>query len=281
LAENRGRDAKLAETAVTNSVSWTEKEALAAKLIDVVALDLQDLLKKLEGRRIKKLSGEESALQLAGRPVVSHREMTVKERVQYFLLRPEVVGLLLMIAVLGIYVEMTHPGAIFPGVAGAVALLLFFYAAHILPVSVRGLLLIATALLLFILEIKIVSHGLLGIGGVIALTAGALLLFEGPIPELRLPVLLVLPTSLAVGGLMLLIVRYVVRAQRGRIATGTEGMVGEVGVAATDLSPEGKVFVHGEYWNARADETILNGSRVRVRAVDDMRIYVEPEGRRA
>lgn len=280
LAENRARNAKLAETAVTQSISWTEKEALEAKLIDAIAVDLRDLLEKLNGRRIKKLSGEEIVLDLAG-PVVRARDMTLHEKIQNFLLTPEVAGLLLLIGMLGIYVEMTHPGVIFPGVAGAVALLLFAYAAHILPINVLGLLLIGVAVVLFVLEIKIVSHGLLGIGGLVALTAGSLLLFDGPIPELRLPVLVVLPTSLAVGGIMLVVVRYVVRAHRGRVATGTQGMIGEIGIATTDLSPEGKVFVHGEYWNARADGPLPQGARVRIRAVDDMDLFVEPEGRQA
>lgn len=280
LAENRGRNAKVAETAVTQSLSWTEKEALEAKLIDTIAIDEKDLLKKLDGRHIKKMNGTEIVLNLTG-PIVPSRGMTIGERFQDFLLTPTIAMLLLTLGMLGIYVEMTHPGLIFPGVVGAVALLLFAYAAHILPINVLGLLLIGISLILFLLEIKIVSHGLLGIGGLIALVSGCLLLFNGPIPELRLPVLAVLPTSLALGGVMLFIVRYVVRAQRGRIATGMEGMVGEIGEAATDLSLEGKVFVHGEYWNARSDTPIEKGARVRIRSVDAMKIVVEPEGRRA
>jgi membrane-bound serine protease (ClpP class) len=205
--------------------------------------------------------------------------MTGLEKVQNVLANPMVASLLLGIGLLGIYVEITHPGVIFPGVAGAVALLLFALSARILPVSVLGLLLLATAVVLFVLEIKITSHGLLGLGGVVSLVAGALLLFNGPIPELRLPLAAVLPTSLALAACMALIARFVVRAQKGRVTTGTEGMVGEIGVAKTDLAPEGKIFVHGEYWNARAVGMISRGERVRVRAVGDMVLLVEPEGR--
>ena len=280
LAENRGRNAKLAESAVTTSVSWTEKEALDARLVDVVAKDLTDLLKKLDGRKVRRMTGEESVLDLKG-TVVHSRAMTLLERVQNFLLIPEIAALLLGIGMLGIYVELTHPGVILPGAVGVAAILLFAYAAHILPVNVFGLLLIALAVALFVLEIKITSHGLLGLAGVVSLAAGSLLLFNGPIPELRLPVLAVLPTSLALGGVMLVIVRYVVRAQRERVATGREGMVGQIGVAETDLSPEGKIFVHGEYWNARASGPVPRGARVRIRAVDEMLLIVEPEGRGA
>ena len=280
LAENRGRNAKLAESAVTTSVSWTEKEALDARLVDMIAKDLTDLLKKLDGRKIRRMSGEQSVLDLKG-TVVRSRAMTLLERVQNFLLIPEIAALLLGIGMLGIYVELTHPGVILPGAVGVAAILLFAYAAHILPVNVFGLLLIALAVALFVLEIKITSHGLLGLAGVVSLAAGSLLLFNGPIPELRLPVLAVLPTSLALGGVMLVIVRYVVRAQRERVATGREGMVGQIGVAETDLSPEGKIFVHGEYWNARASGPVPRGARVRIRAVDDMLLIVEPEGRGA
>jgi membrane-bound serine protease (ClpP class) len=280
MAENRGRNVKLAETAVTESVSWTEKEALEGNLIDVIAKDRADLLAKLDGRKVKRMGGAEAVLDLKG-PVVPSRGMTALERLQDFLLHPMIAGLLLMIGVLGIYTEITNPGVVLPGVVGVIAIVLFAYAAHILPVNVLGLLLIGAGIVLFILEIKITSHGLLGIGGTIALVAGSLLLFNGPIPELRLPLAAVLPTSLALAGIMFVIVRYVVRAQKGRVATGREGMVGEIGVASTDLSPEGQIFVHGELWNARAGGTIPRGARVRIRAVDEMLLHVEPEGRGA
>ncbi len=280
IAENRGRDVKLAESAVTRSVSWTEREALDGKLIDLIANDLDDLKAKLDGRTIRRMGGGEAVLDFKG-PVVRSRGMNLAERFQNLILTPEIAAFLLGIGLLGLYIELTHPGLILPGVVGVAALCLFAYAAHILPVSVLGLLLIVLAVVMFVLEIKIVSHGLLGTGGVVALVAGSLMLFNGPIPELRLPVLFVLPTSLALAAVMFLVARYIVRAYREHVATGREGMVGEWGVASTDLAPEGKIFVHGEYWNARATGPVRRGERVRVRAVEEMRLVVEPEGRQA
>jgi membrane-bound serine protease (ClpP class) len=279
-AENRGRNVALAEKGVTESASWTEKEALEGKLIEVIAKDRADLLRQLEGRTIKRWSGETTVLRLTG-PVVPSRAMTALEKFQSFLVNPLIVSLLLSLGILGIYVEVTHPGVIVPGIVGGLSLLLFFYASRLLPVNFVGLAFIALAMTLFVLELKIVSHGLLGLGGVVCLAAGFLLLFNGPIPEMRLPVLAVLPTSLALGALMFFILRYVVAAQRERVATGREGMIGEIGVAETDLAPEGRIFVHGEYWNARASGSIARGSRVRVRSVDDMLLHVEAEGRSA
>jgi len=279
-AANRGRNASLAEKGVVESAAWTEKEALDGKLIEVIAKDRADLLRQLEGRTIKRWSGETTVLHVTG-PVVASRAMTTMEHFQSFLVNPLIVSLLLSLGILGIYVEVTHPGVVVPGIVGGVSLLLFFYASRLLPVNFVGLAFIALALTLFLLELKITSHGLLGLGGIVSLAAGFLLLFNGPIPEMRLPLLAVLPTSLALGALMFWIIHYVVAAQREKIATGREGMIGEVGVAETDLSPDGKIFVHGERWNARATGSVTRGSRVRVRAVDDMLLHVEAEGRGA
>lgn len=277
MAENRGRNVKLAESAVRESVSWTEKEALEGKLIEIVALDLDDLKKQAEGRTIRRMNGAEAKLDLSG-AVVPSRAMTTIERVQDFLLTPAIAAGLLGLGLLGLYIELTHPGLILPGAVGVTCLALFGYAAHILPVNIIGLLLIGLSIALFVLELKFTSHGLLGLGGTVSLVAGSLMLFNGPIPEMRLPAMLVLPTSLALAGGMLFVMRFVVRAQRAVVATGREGLVGEIGVASTDLALDGKIFVHGEYWNARAIAPVLRGARVRVRAVDDMRLVVEPEG---
>jgi membrane-bound serine protease (ClpP class) len=280
IAENRGRDVALVESAVTKIVSWTENEALRAKLIDLIARDRDELVRGLDGRKVKRMGGRVETLDLRG-AIVPSSAMTAAERFQGFLLTPLVAFLLLGLGLLGIYIEMNHPGLVFPGAVGAVCLILFAYAAHILPVSALGLILIALSIVLFVLEIKFVSHGLLGIGGVIALIAGSLMLFKGDIPELRLHPLFVIPIAFVVGSLMFLVVTYVVRARREKIATGREGMIGEVGVAATDLTPDGKIFVHGEYWNAHADGTVERGARVRIRAVDEMRLLVEPARREA
>lgn len=280
IAENRGRNVQLAERAVRESLSWSETEALKARLIDVIARDLPELLKSLDGKTVKRMNGERQTLRLGGR-IVESRGMTASERFRNFLLVPEVAFILLGLGLLGIYIEMNHPGLIFPGAVGVTSLLLFAYAAHILPVNFLAVLMVLASVVLFILEIKFTSHGLLGLGGVVALVAGSLLLFEGDIPELRVHPMVVLPVSLTIAALMFLIVTYIVRARHEKVATGREGMIGEIGVAATDLEPEGKIFVHGEYWNARAAGPVPRGSRVRIRAVEEMRVLVEPAGRDA
>ena len=279
-AENRGRNVQLAESAVTKSVSWTETEALKGNLIDAIAKDLPELVKTLDGRKVKRMGGGELVLDLKGR-IVPSRGMSATERFQDFLLTPTVALFLLGIGILGVYIEFTHPGLILPGAVGAVSFLLFAYAAHILPVNVLALGLIAAAVVLFVLEIKIVSHGLLGLGGAVALVVGSLLLFQGGIPELRVPPLVVLPVSITIAVIMFGIVRLVVRARRASVTTGREGMVGEIGVAMTDIAPEGRIFVHGEYWNARADVSVPRGSKVRILSVEEMHVVVEPEGRQS
>jgi membrane-bound serine protease (ClpP class) len=193
-----------------------------------------------------------------------------------FLASPTVAYLLLSLGLLGIYIEIVHPGVILPGVVGAICLLLFAIAAQALPVSSIGVMLIVLAIVLFLLEIKVASFGMLTVGGLFCLVVGSLMLIEGPIPELRVPLGVVLPMSLVIAGLCVLVLRLAVKAQQARVGTGKEGLAGEIGTVTQELAPEGKVFVHGEIWNAQTVGAPLGpGIRVRVVGVEDSRLTVE------
>jgi len=273
IAQNRKRNVEVAEKVVRDSVSLTEREALDQKVIDFVCRDTADLLKTLDGKTIRRFDGSEEVLHLAGRPTETF-EMTRRQEILAVISDPTVAMILLVVGVLGLYLEFTHPGMIAPGVIGGVALLLFALSTQILPLNLLGLILIGLGIGLFVLEIKVASFGLLTAGGVVSITLGFLVLFEGPIPELRIPLAAVLPIGLTIGLIMAFLTYRVTRAQRWKVTTGHEGMTGEIGTALTDIEAEGKVFVHGEYWNATATERIAAGSRVRVRAIKDMILEV-------
>lgn len=274
IAQNRGRNAETAEKIVRDSISLTEREALEAGIVDLVARDVPDLLEKLEGRSVQRWSGEKVTLHVKG-AAVQPFEMTNRQRMLSVISDPSVAFILFVIGVLGLWFEFTHPGTIAPGVIGAAALILFAVATQILPVNLLGLLLIAAGIAMLVLEIKVTSFGLLTAGGIAAITAGFVVLFEGPIPEMRLPLTAILPTSLTVAGVMAFLTHRAIRAQRWKVTTGEEGLRGEVGTAVTEIGEEGKVFVHGEYWNATSRDRIPAGLRVRVSAVRDMVVEVE------
>ncbi len=276
LAEHRGRNVEACEKAVLAAEAYTDGQALKEGVIDLVAPSVDDLLRQLDGREIKRFDGSTKRLATAGARIV-RQEVTFREEVLGFLANPLVAYLLLLIGLGGLYVELSHPGLVFPAVMGVLCLLLFAFSAQILPVSAIGILLILLGIVLFVLEIKIVSHGMLTVGGLVCLVLGSLVLFRGPIPELRLPLVAVLPASLTLAAACALAVRLAVRAQRSPVATGVEGLAGETGDVVADVDPEGKVFVHGEIWDAvSASGPIRKGARVRVTRVEAMRLYVEP-----
>ncbi len=276
IAENRGRDVTEAEKAVKESTSYTEKEALEKNLIDLISRDTTELIASLDGKEIKRFNGSMHTLQLKGKPI-EHFEMNWRQNLLSIISQPIISYFLLLLGILGIYVEMTHPGVVFPGVVGVIALLLFAFSVQILPVNYIGILLIAFSVIMFILEIKVTSFGMLTLGGILCLIVGSLILFEGPIPELRLPFAIILPTALALGAVMALIVWLVIKVHRKKAMSGREGLLYEIGIASTDLGPdaEGKVFVHGETWNAISKERIMKGEKVKVSAVKEMNIEVE------
>ena len=275
LAENRHRNVALAEKAVLESLNFTEKEALDGGLIDLIARDVEDLVAQLDGRSIVRFDGTEAILKLAGRPVI-RVEMTARERLLSTIANPSLAFILLGIGMLGLYVEFSHPGLILPGVVGAIALLLFGFSMQVLPINWIGLLLLVCGLALFGLEIKVTSYGALTVGGIACLFLGGLMLYDTPdIPELRIPVGILLAVSIAVGSVTAGLVWLIVRVHGARVETGGEGLVGKIGTAVTDLGPGGRVFVHGEYWNARSDAPLPSGERIRVVEVDGMVLQVE------
>ena len=270
IAEKQGRNTEWAEKAVRESVSVTEKEALELKVIDLIAQDLNDLLEKIDGRELK----DKGTLHTKGLKTVFLRE-TLRDKILKTLSDPNIAYLLMMIGMAGIYFELSHPGAIFPGVIGAISLILAFFAFQTLPVNYAGILLIAVALILFILEMKVASYGLLSLGGIISLFLGSLMLFKGGAPELSLSWRVLIPTVIMVSGFFVILAGLVFRSQISKPRTGDKGLIGEVGVVKERLAPGGRIFVHGELWNAEAPEPIEAGAKVRVVGVDHLVLKVE------
>jgi membrane-bound serine protease (ClpP class) len=280
LATQRHRNVDLVEKAVTESVTYTEKEALAADppLIDLVAPSVDALVQQLDGREIRRFDGRSETIHTAG-AIMRDIRMTWAQRTLSALAHPQIAYLLLMLGTLGLTVEFWSPGAILPGVAGGICLLLAFFAFQVLPVSTAGILLILFGLILLILEVKVTSFGLLAAGGITSLLLGSMMLVDSPLPELQVGLQLIIPVSLALAGIMVFLVRLAVRAQLRRSVTGSSGMVDERGQALSSIEPGGvgRVQAHGEIWTATADEPIQAGDAVRVVAVTGLLLTVRPE----
>ena len=279
LAARHGRNAELAEAAVVESRSFTADEALEADLIDLVAPSLTALLAELDGREVTK-NGRTMTLETA-EAVVETVEMSPWRKVLATLAHPNIAYILLSLGFLGIYFELMNPGSILPGVVGGICLILAFFSLSVLPVNYAGVALILLAIVLFIAEIKVPSYGMLTVGGVVSLALGGLMLFKSPLPALRVSLELVFGVALLAALVVGFLMRLALRAQRSKVRTGNEGLVGEVGRAFTALGPgdprPGKVFVHGEFWHARAGRPVEAGQAVRVTAVEGMLLAVEPE----
>jgi membrane-bound serine protease (ClpP class) len=272
-AERRGRNVEMAEKAVVESKSFTEKEALELKLVDLVANDIPDLLVKLEGREVRRFDGTTVTLRVAGQKTVDVR-MDWRQAILSTIARPEVLFLLLLGTLAGLGAEISHPGLVFPGVIGSICLVLFLFASQIIPVSGAGVLLILLAVALFAAEVKVHSYGLLTVGGLVAMILGAMMLVDSPLPELRLGPRTVAPVALAFGVFMTAMVRLVVQSQRRSPRTGREALVAQRGQAASELAPEGWVIVQGERWRARARERLSSGDAVVVESVDGLVLQV-------
>ena len=262
LAEQRGRNRDWAEQIVRDSISTAAQEALELKAIDLIATDEQDLLKKLDDRTYLR-NGKARKLVTRG-AVLSYAEMTWRQEIFNTLSDPNVAYMLLMLGILGIFFEISQPGVILPGAIGSLALLLAFLGFQTLPVNYIGVLLILLAIILFILEIKVVSYGMLTVGGLIALTFGSLILVDSPEPYLQISRSVIAATVLVCASVISLVLFFVVRVQKTRFVSGLEGMIGERGQAVTALDPRGRVYVHGEYWDAHAEETIASGSEIEI-----------------
>jgi membrane-bound serine protease (ClpP class) len=273
IAEKKGRNVKWATQAVKESVSITETEALKIKIVDLIAKNMDDLLAKIDGKTVEK---SRRTFKLATKGAkINMVEMGFRERFLATLSNPNIAYILMMIGLVGLYFELSNPGAIFPGVIGGICLILAFFAFRSLPVNYAGVLLILLGIILFIAEIKIASYGLLTVGGVISLALGSIMLFESPFPYLRASLAVILPTVAVTAAFFILAVTMTIKAHLAKPATGAEGLRGEIGIAITRIAPEGKVFVHGEIWNAYADGTIEEGQKIRVLKAEGLKLKVE------
>jgi membrane-bound serine protease (ClpP class) len=275
VASKRGRNIEAAEGAVRESKSFTEQEALAQHLIDYVASSPEDLFRQMKGKPFKRFNGESATLDLEEQPVVPFN-MTLKERILDALMEPDLAFLLLAIGALALYIEFNHPGAVIPGTVGVVFILVAAFALNLLPTRFAALGLILGAFVLFAAEAKFASHGVLTAGGIVLLTLGGLLLIDSPIPEMRVHLATALAVSVPLGLITAFLMSIALKARRNKVVTGEQGLVGETGVARTALSPEGKVFVHGELWNAVASSPLPVGQMVVVQRVDGLTLYVDP-----
>jgi membrane-bound serine protease (ClpP class) len=270
VAEKRGRNANWVEDAIRESVSVTETEALKENIIDLIAKDTEDLIRQLNGRQIKDRGKLE--LDQANKIVL---EETLRSKILRTISNPNIAYILMMIGLAGLYFELSHPGAIFPGVIGGIALILAFFAMQTLPVNYAGILLIVLAIIFFIMEMKITSYGLLSVAGIVSLLLGSLMLFEGDTPDMKLSWQVLLPTIVVISGFFAAVASLVFRAQISKPTTGAGGLVGEIGIVKKALKPEGKVFVHGELWHARAKEPLDENVKVRVVNVENLVLQVE------
>ena len=275
VASRRGRNVEVAESTVRQSKSFTDQEALTQHLIEYVASSEEDLLRQIDGKSFKRFNGENVTLKTAGQPV-SLFAMTLKEKILAYLMDPNIAFLLLAIGALSLYIEFNHPGAVIPGTVGVVFILVAAFALNLLPTRFAALVLILGAFALFAAEAKFASHGVLTIGGIALLTLGGLLLVDAPIPEMRVHLLTALAVSIPLGVITAFLMTIALRARRNKVVTGEQGLLGETGVAQTALSPQGKVFVHGELWDATASSALPAGQLVVVRRVDGLTLQVEP-----
>ena len=275
ICTKRGRNSALAETAVRESKSFTEREAFDQHLVDLIASSDADLLAALDGRTITRFDGSKVIVHTRGASIEVYQR-TLRQRIIAAIADPNIALVLLVLGALGIYVEFSSPGLIAPGVIGAILALLGLSALSVLPINWLGAGLLILALALFVLEAKFTSHGILGIGGAVAMVLGAVILVNGPIPEMRIRWSTAIGLALPFSAITLLLLSLVVSARRHKVETGVEGMIGVTGSAITELSPEGKVMVRGEYWDAVALRPVTAGARVRITAVDKLKLTVEP-----
>ncbi len=271
IAEKRGRNKEWAEKAVRESVSITETEALQKNVIDIIARDRDDLIRQLNGRKID----DKGTLKLDHIPLKILKE-GLRTRVLKVISDPNIAYILMMIGLAGLYFELSHPGAVFPGVVGGIAIVLAFFAFQTLPVNTAGILLILLALIFFIMEMKITSFGMLSVAGVASLVLGSVMLFEDIGSEAALSWQVILTTVTVISLFFIGVAGLVFRAQVSRPRTGAEGLIGEIGIVQTDLTPEGRILLHGELWKAVSRQPVSGGARVRVTGIEGLMVTVEP-----
>ncbi len=274
IAIARNRNTQLAMEAVSQSKSYTANECLENGLIDYIALDMQDLLKKLEGKTVKMLNGSEYPLRLSEKEIVEI-DLSFRQKFLKTITNPSLAYFLFILGIAGLYLEFSHPGGVLPGIIGGICLLLAFLSFQILPINYIGLLLILLSIGLFLAEIKIQGFGVLGFGGIIAFFLGSLMLIDGPIPEMRPSMTLIIILSICFGMTILFLTYKVFQAMGNRMVTGPSALIDRIGVAKSEVSPSGGiVFINGEWWNARSESPVMAGDRVRILSVDDMVLTV-------
>ena len=278
VVSKRGRNVEIAETTVRESKSFTDQEALKDHLVDYVASNEEDLFKQVQGKPIKRFNGQTTSLQLVGEPVRQY-DMTLKQHILAYMMDPNVAFILLAIGALALYAEFNHPGAVVPGTVGVVFILLAIFALNLLPTRFAAVVLILASFVLFALEAKFATHGVLAVGGITTMVLGGLLLVDAPIPEMRVHLLTALAISIPMGIITVFLMTLALRARRNKIVTGIQGLIGEVGIAQTALSPVGKVFVHGEIWNAVSSAPLAAGEAIVVRKVEGLELVVDPTAR--
>lgn len=277
FAEKRGRNPALAETAVTEAKAFTEQEALKGKLIDLIANSQDDLLRQLNGREITRFDGSKVKLALAN-PLRVPFELSARQKFLSRIVEPDIFFVLLIVGVLGLYTEFTHPGAVAPGVIGGICMVLALYAMHVLPVNIAGVFLIILALALFILEAKFTSHGVLAVGGIVSMLLGAMFLIRSPLTPGGVSMGVALAVTLPFAVLTVFLMRLVLRSRSWKNQTGREEMIGAQGTVVTPLpgGEEGMIRVHGELWRAISNQPVPEGKPVRVVKIDGLKLYVEP-----
>jgi membrane-bound serine protease (ClpP class) len=275
VVSKRGRNVEISETAVRQSKSFTDQEALSQKLIDYDAPSEDDLFKQLQGKPVKRFNGEIVTLNLVGQPIRPFN-MTLKQRILGYLLDPNVAFILLAVGALALYAEFNHPGAVVPGTVGVVFILLAVFALNLLPTRFAAVVLIFASFILFALEAKFAAHGVLAIGGIVTLTLGGLLLVDAPIPEMRVHLLTALAVSIPLGFITVFLMSIALKARANKVVTGVQGLIGEIGLTQSALSPQGKVFVHGELWDAISSADLPAGQPVVVRQVKGLQLSVDP-----
>lgn len=274
IAKTRGRNEAWAKQAVTESVSATDTEAVAQHIVDLIARDLPDLLAQMD-TRVVEVAGVKVELRTADADVVS-LPMSTRQRFLSTITNPNIAYLLMLLGTLGLIFEFTHPGIGFPGIAGLICMLLALYAMQTLPVSYVAVALLLLGIGLLVAEVKIVSYGLLGVGGVICLLLGSVMLFESPDPSIRVSLGVIIPTIATLAAIVLFVVSRALSAQAQPAKTGAEGLIGEIGVASTELKPDGQVFIHGEVWSATSAHPVQRGAKVRVMRVEKLQLHVKP-----
>src|ERR1700680_4065927 len=277
VVAKRGRNVELAESAVRESKSFTEQEALDKKLIEYIAPSEQDLFHQLNGKSFKRFNGTTVTLNLKDKdqPFRDYR-MTLKQRILSYLMDPNVAFILLAIGALALYAEFNHPGAVIPGTVGVVFILIAAFALNLLPVRFAAIAMIIGAFALFAAEAKFGSHGVLTTGGIALLTIGGLFLVDAPIPEMRVHLATALAVSIPLGIITAFLMSIAVRARRNKVVTGEQGLIGEIGIAQTTLAPAGQGLVHGELWDAVSTVPVPAGGRIVVHQVDGLTLRVEP-----